>query len=100
MAETTSSCRNGSEPLGKNFLPSPDFSTFVLSLGSSALLHLGETPDPETGRPNIDLPMAKHIIDTLCILQQKTTGNLTPEEERLLADLIYELRVIFVRLTP
>src|SRR5580692_3468409 len=59
--------------------PAIDFHTFVLSLGSSALLHLGELERPGAAGPEIDLPMAKHTIDILSMLQEKTRGNLTPE---------------------
>ena len=58
--------------------------TFIFSLSSSALVHLGEIPEPETNQTNVDLPIAKQIIDTLGMLQEKTKGNLDPDEERLL----------------
>src|SRR3954469_15950442 len=57
-------------------LPPVDFSTFVLSLGSSALMHLGELENPASGKPQKDLGMAKHTIDLLSMLQAKTKGNL------------------------
>ena len=63
---------------GPPHLPAVDFHTFVLSLGSSALLHLGELEHPEAGPAEKDLPLAKHTIDILAMLQEKTRGNLTP----------------------
>ena len=77
-------------------LPPVDFHTFILSLGSSALLHLGELDDPNgrDSRPN--LPMAKHTIDVIGMLQEKTRGNLSPPEDRLLESLLYDLRLRYV----
>src|SRR5262245_7114082 len=76
-----------------------DFHTFVLSLGSSALLHLGELERPGSSGPEKNLPMAKHTIDILGMLKQKTRGNLTPEEERLMESLLYDLRLRYVEAT-
>src|SRR5262249_2922661 len=73
-----------------------DFHTFVLSLGSSALLHLGELERPGSGGPEQNLPMAKHTIDILGMLQEKTRGNLTPEEAKLMESLLYDLRLRYV----
>lgn len=77
-------------------LPPVDFSTFVVSLGSSALMHLGELEEPGSGKTEKDLPLAKHTIDLLTMLQGKTKGNLTPGEEKLLESLLYDLRIRFV----
>ncbi len=77
-----------------------DFYTFVLSLGSSAFVHLGDTPHPETGQtvePN--LPLAKQTIDILAMLAEKTKGNLTPEEDRFLENLLTDLRFRYVQKT-
>jgi hypothetical protein len=76
--------------------PAMDFHTFVLSLGSSALLHLGELERPGAEGPEKDLPMAKHTIDILAMLQDKTRGNLTPEEQKLIESLLYDLRLRYV----
>lgn len=81
---------------GAPTLPTVDFHTFVLSLGSSALLHLGELEHPEVGAPQIDLPLAKHTIDILVMLEEKTRGNLTPAEEKLIGSLLYDLRLRYV----
>ena len=78
-------------------LPSIDFSTFALSLATSAFYHLGLVPDPETKQPLApNLPLARQTIDTLEILQVKTRGNLDADESRLLESLLYELRLRFV----
>ena len=74
-----------------------DFYTFVLSLGSSAFVHLGDAPHPETGTPAPpDLLLAKQTIDILAMLRDKTKGNLTPEEERFMENLLTDLRLRFV----
>jgi uncharacterized protein DUF1844 len=80
-------------------LPAVDFHTFVLSLGSSALLHLGELEHPDAGGPRKDLPLAKHTIDILVMLEEKTRGNLTPPEEKLISSLLYDLRLRYVEIT-
>ena len=64
-----------------------DFATFVLSLGSSAMVHLGRIPAPGGSAPQIDLPAAKQIIDILGMLEEKTRGNLDQSEEKLLKSL-------------
>lgn len=89
------------EPGGKSArdaaaLPAVDFHTFVLSLGSSALLHLGELEHPEAGEAQKDLPLAKHTIDILAMLEEKTRGNLTQAEEKLMDSLLYDLRLRYV----
>jgi uncharacterized protein DUF1844 len=81
---------------GSPTLPAVDFHTFVLSLGSSALLHLGELEHPDVGAPQKDLPLAKHTIDILVMLEEKTKGNLTPAEEKLIGSLLYDLRLRYV----
>ena len=77
-------------------LPPADFSTFILSLGSSVLIHLGEVEAPGEDAKHRDLPMAKHTIDLLTLLRQKTKSNLTPEEDKLLDSLLYDLRLRYV----
>ncbi|MEE9516273.1 MAG: DUF1844 domain-containing protein [Candidatus Adiutricales bacterium] len=77
-------------------LPVINFSTFVFSLSSSVLLHLGEMPDPATNKKVLNLSLAKQSIDILVMLQEKTSGNLDEEEENLLKNLLYELRMKYV----
>ncbi|MBI1824134.1 MAG: DUF1844 domain-containing protein [Nitrospirae bacterium] len=76
----------------------PDFSGFILSLGTSALVHMGENvlPDHKNSEPNF--PQAKEIIDLLSLLEEKTKGNLTKEENNLLSNLLYTLRMKFVEI--
>lgn len=79
-------------------LPQIDFSTFVLSLAASAMVQLGIAPGPEgEKREAPDLAMARHTIDTLEMLADKTRGNLDADEERLLQSVLYEVRMTFVR---
>ena len=78
-------------------LPAIDFSTFVLSLFSSAMVHLGDTPRPDDSTHE-DLQLAKQTIDILGLLKEKTAGNLTEEEDKLLADLLYDLRLRYVNM--
>jgi hypothetical protein len=73
-----------------------DFSTFVLSLGSSAMVNLGKVPPPDSTETHKDLAAAKQIIDILGVLEEKTRGNLDESEEKLLKSLLYDLRVSFV----
>jgi hypothetical protein len=74
-----------------------DFSTFILSLNASALIHLGEIPDPHSKERSINLPAAKHTIEILEILKNKTKGNLDREEDKLLDDVLYNLRMKYVK---
>ncbi|AGW12579.1 DUF1844 domain-containing protein [Megalodesulfovibrio gigas] len=85
---------------GMPTLPEPNFSTFVFSLFSSCLVHLGEVPNPENRNVCMDLAMAKHTIDTLTMLKEKTAGNLDAEETRLVDGLLYELRMKYVMRKP
>jgi len=80
-------------------LPEVNFSTFIFSLSSAALFHMGEIADPQTGERNKDLPLAKHSIDTLGMLWEKTKGNLTKDEEKLLDSILTELRLRYVKIT-
>lgn len=82
-------------PAGRR-LPPVDFPTFVLSLGSSALINLGEAADPTGASSKRDLPMAKHTIDILSMLEEKTRGNLSPPEAQLLENLLFDLRLRYV----
>ncbi len=76
--------------------PTIDFYTFCLSLGSSAFMHLGDAPHPETGEPATNLVLAQQTIDILGMLQEKTKGNLTEEEARFLDNLLVDLKLRFV----
>ena len=81
---------------GKCVLPDVTFTAFVMSLNTAALYHFGELADPETGRTGQDLMLAKHTIDTLKLLHEKTAGNLTRDEENLLETVLYDLKLRYV----
>ena len=77
------------------------FSSFVISLGSSSLMLMGEQLDPQQPSMPVNLPQAKEIIDLLSVLEEKTKGNLTSEEQTVLRDMLYALRMKYVTLaTP
>ena len=78
-------------------MPELTFSAFVYSLSTSVLVHLGEIPEPVTEKMEKNLPLAKQTIDILGILQEKTKGNLTPDEENLLNGFLYDLRMRYVK---
>jgi hypothetical protein len=73
-----------------------DFSTFVISLSTQALMHLGEIASPLSGKVEIDIPVAKQMIDILGVLREKTRGNLNSGEERLMEDILFDLRMKYV----
>src|SRR6188508_1703620 len=83
----------GASADAEDSLPAIDFATFVLSLSHSALMHLGDAPDPSGAIPSRDVTMAKQTIELLAVLQEKTAGNLSGEEERLLEQVMYDLRI-------
>jgi hypothetical protein len=73
-----------------------DFAQFVYSLATTTMVHLGEIAEPTTGQKMENLEAARQMIDILSILQEKTEGNLTSDESKLLEGLLYELRMKFV----
>jgi hypothetical protein len=79
-------------------LPPIDFGTFVLSLSHNAWVHLGDAPAP-SGQNERNLPLAKQTIDLLGLLQQKTQGNLTGTEERILSQALFDLRLRYVEVS-
>lgn len=89
--ESECGCEDTSSDLRK-----VDFSTFVLSLGTSALYHLGQGAPEGSGKPVVDLTLARHVIDLISMLQQKTKGNLTDDENGLVETLLFDLRLKFV----
>jgi hypothetical protein len=80
-------------------LPVITFSTFIFSLNTSALVHLGDYPDPASGKNEVDLPLAKQTIDLIALLEEKTRGNLTKDEESLIKHILYDLRLRYVQKT-
>ncbi len=87
----------GSPRTGETPLPEITFSTFVLSLNSSVLFHLGFLADPASGQKQKNLPLAKQTIDLLGMLEEKTTGNLSSDEAQMLKNILYDLRISYIR---
>ena len=77
-------------------VPQPDFNFFVTTLAVQAAIFLGQMPNPATGKKEENIEQAKFIIDTLVMLNDKTKGNLTTEEAKLLENVLYELRMQYV----
>jgi len=90
---------SGAEKTGRSSqesLPEINFSTFVISLSTQALMQLGEIANPLSGKVEPDVPAAKQMIDILGMLQEKSKGNLNSGEERLLEDILFDLRMKYV----
>ena len=83
-------------PQAQEPLPEINFSTFIISLSTQALMHLGEIADPQSGKVNKDIPVAKQMIDIIGMLKDKTKGNLNAGEDRLTEDILYDLRMKYV----
>jgi hypothetical protein len=81
-------------------LPEITFASFLVSLSSSTFISLGLIPDPNTGKTEKNLPLAKQTIDLLGLLREKTRNNLSPEEENLFDHLLYDLRMAFIKEAP
>ena len=80
-------------------LPEINFSTFIFSLNASALVHLGAIEDPASGQKVKNLPLAKQTIDILNMLEEKTRGNLNKDEENIMRNILYDLRIAYVKET-
>ena len=74
-----------------------DFGTFILSLSTSAVLHMGLIEDPQTRKKEKNLPLARQEVDIIEMLQEKTKGNLTTQERQMMDEVLYELRMRFVQ---
>ncbi|MGP8049260.1 MAG: DUF1844 domain-containing protein [Desulfobaccales bacterium] len=77
--------------------PDITFSSLIFSLSSTAFMHLGAIPDPNTGKQEKNLPLAKQAIDLLGVLREKTRNNLDQEEESLFEHLLYDLRLAYIK---
>jgi hypothetical protein len=77
-------------------LPEINFSTFVISLSTQALVHLGEIPNPVSGQVELEVAVAKQMIDILAMLKEKTRNNLNESENRLMEDILFDLRLKYV----
>jgi hypothetical protein len=80
-------------------LPEISFNSLIFSLSSTVLFHLGEIADPQSGKKTKDLPLAKHTIDTIAMLKEKTEGNLTEEEKKFIENILTDLRWRYVNST-
>lgn len=107
-AEGSSPKRKSADQMAKDYeaagenqggfpLPKIDFSMFIFSLNSSVLVHLGVLDDPATGKKTKNLAAAKQTIDILGMLEEKTRGNLTDQEQDMLKHILYDLRMIFAK---
>jgi hypothetical protein len=79
--------------------PPIDFPSYILSYYTQGLVLLGEVPNPYTNKKEEDVEAARHTVDILSMLQQKTKGNLSKDEEQLLDSVLYELRIKFMAKT-
>lgn len=94
--ESLSSVKTGQASTAE--MPPVNFSSFILSLATSALIHIGEQANPATGIKKVDLPNARQVIDLLILLKEKTAGNLNQEEGNLISQLLYTLRMKVIAL--
>ncbi|MEE8400358.1 MAG: DUF1844 domain-containing protein [Desulfobacterales bacterium] len=85
------------DPQEETQLPEINFSTFVMSLNASALVNLGILEDPGTHTKSKNLPVGKQTIDILAMLEDRTRGNLSEDEAQMLKDILYELRMLYVK---
>jgi hypothetical protein len=92
-------CGDGKVPdqEGRCVMPEVTFMAFIMSMNTSALFHLGAIADPETGEKLIDFSLARHAIDTLVVLQEKTRGNLDSDESEMLKNVLYDVKMRFVK---
>ncbi|MDA2910590.1 DUF1844 domain-containing protein [Nitrospiraceae bacterium AH_259_D15_M11_P09] len=86
--------QEGTEP--HETRPPVTFASFVFSLGTSAMMLMGEQLDPQQGTLPVNLPQAKEVIDILSMLESKTKSNLTADEQAVLQDMLYALRMKYV----
>ncbi len=98
MADDRKEGERQSDAQAKDYaLPIIAFSTFILSLNSSTLVQLGLIEDPASGQKAKNFPLAKQTIDLLAMLEEKTKGNLTSDEDNILKNILYELRMLYVK---
>lgn len=95
-SDQAASAAQGQTQVNQQKLPEINFSMFIISLSTQALMHLGEIPNPLTKAPEVDIPMAKQMIDILGMLQEKTRSNLDASETNLMEDILFDLRMKYV----
>jgi len=96
QAAANSAAQEAADTSGANPLPEIDFSTFVISLSTQALMHLGEIANPVSGKVEADIGVAKQMIDILGMLKAKTSGNLNSNEDLLIEGILFDLRMKYV----
>jgi hypothetical protein len=89
----------GGSPEQETVLPEINFINFLFSISTSALIQLGEIADPTSQQTAKNLPLAKQTIDLIGMLKEKTKGNLTPEEAKLIENILFDLRMRYVKAT-
>ena len=92
-------CEDGKVPdqEGRCVMPEVTFMAFIMSLNTSAMFHLGEIADPQTGEKLIDFSLARHAIDTLALLEEKTRGNLDNDETEMLKNILFDVKIRFAQ---
>lgn len=98
-AQPASATTQSAEPARESepeALPEINFSAFVISLSTQALMNLGEIANPVSGKVEVDVPVAKQMIDILGMIKDKTRGNLNASEDRLMEDILFDLRMKYV----
>jgi hypothetical protein len=95
--EKTSPEKDDQASTQEEHFPEVTFSSFVLSLSTTIMYHLGDFPDPETKKANKNLAAAKQTIDMLSMIRNKTAGNLDTDEKQLLEGILYELMMRYVK---
>lgn len=93
----TMSTASESDTMKGSQLPEMNFPTFIMSMNASALVHLGVIEDPASGKKEKNLPLAKQTIDILNMIEEKTRGNLSEDEGKMLKSILYDLRIIYVK---
>lgn len=96
-AGDSASASEGASGGGAGQMPPAEFETLLSTFVTQALFAMGAIPDPQTGQPMLHLELARHHIDMLGVLENKTKGNLTDEEQQLLKTSLYELRSRYVQ---
>ncbi len=97
MPEENKTQKKSSPESSRMPLPEITLPSFIFSLNSTALFHLGELPDPQTNEKKKDIPLAKQTIDTIAMLKEKTAGNLTGDEEKFIENVLADLRLRYVK---
>jgi hypothetical protein len=84
------------QPAGSGEIPPASFPMLITSIGTQAMMALGQVPDPMSGKAIYSPDLARHHIDTLVMLQEKTQGNLDDDEQQMIENFINELRRVFI----